>query len=134
MSFKTAQNAITAHFASGWATTIAYDNVEYTPPNPPAAWVRITVQPGLGESASLGATLERQYGDIFVQVFTPENTGTATAADTAQNAADRLRFKRIARTGDRDVRTFAASIKRIGNSDGWYQINVTIPFEYDDSV
>lgn len=132
MSFKTAVQAITSHFASGWGTTIAYPNVHFEKPND--KWVRLTVQPNLGRAADIGASLERQSGLIFVQCFTPDNQGPYVPAELAQDVADKLRFKRLSRTGERDVRTYAATINDVGNSDGYYQMNVSVQFEYDDET
>lgn len=132
MSYKSAVQAITSHFASGWGTPIAYDNVNFTKPN--EQWVRLSIQPNLGEAVDIGANLERQSGLIFVQCFTPDNEGPYTPATLAQDVADKLRFKRLSRTGERDVRTYAATINRVGNSDGYHQINVSVAFEYDDET
>jgi hypothetical protein len=133
MSIATARNAIHSKFNTEWAgqTPIAWDGVEFT--KPATAWVRIHVDGNTSAQAGFGdGVLHRQSGLIFVQVFIPANTGTADADSYAQDAADALQYKRLTRSGERPVRTWGATIRTIGHRDGWFQVNVEIPFDYDE--
>lgn len=134
MSFKAARNAINEHISQGWATPIAWDNVQQQniPPDPPVPWVRVTVQPAIGSQVALGTRIERTSGSIIVQGFVPQGTATAGSDDLVDAVAARLRLRRIPITGGRSVRTRAATINRVGNDgEGWYQQNVVVPFQFD---
>lgn len=138
MSFGTARNAINAAFDTAWAdqTPVEWPNVEFTKPNPKSAWVRITVDGNLAGQAGFGdGVLHRNSGLIFVQVFIPDNDGPADADTYAQSAANALQYKRIDHiSGGRPLRTWGATQRTVGNQDGWYQVNVTIPFDYDEVI
>lgn len=136
MSLRQARNAIEGRFNAQWAgrTAIAWDNAPFEKPSPQVSWVRIAVDGNVASQAAFGSgVLHRNAGLIFVQVFAPENTGTSESDTLAQAAADALAYQRITASGmDRPVRVYGATIRRIGESDGWRQTNVTIEFEYDE--
>lgn len=136
MSVKTAENAIVGAFATAWGvrTPVAYPNANFDKPNPAADWARIAVDGNVAANVGFGAGLRtRDEGLIFIQIFALPGEGTAGANDHAQFAVDAMQNKRFARSGELDVRTRKAVTRRVGNtSDGYYQVNVTIPFEYDE--
>lgn len=136
MSFGTVRNAINAAFNTAWAsaTPIAWPNVEFTKPD--SAWVRITVDGNVSDQAAFGdGVLHRNSGLIFIQVFIPDNQGPSSADTYAQNAADALQYKRIDHvSGGRPIRTWGATQRTVGNDNGWFQVNVTIPFDYDEVI
>lgn len=138
MSFATVTNALNATFNTAWAsaTPIAWPNVEFTKPNPQSAWVRVVVDGNVAGQAAFGdGVLHRTSGLVFIQVFVPDNDGPNEANTLSQSAADALQYKRIEYvSGGRPIRTWGAVIRSIGNSDGWYQVNVTIPFDYDEVI
>lgn len=127
MSFDDERAAIEGRFNTQWGSTteIAWDNVPFTPPA--TAWVRLSILPGESFNAALGATAVRHPGVIVVQIFTPEDTGTAQARTLAQSAANVFNNARFS-----GIRCRAAGIFRVGTFDGWYQMNVNIPFERDE--
>lgn len=110
-------------------TPIAWDGV----PNSPALqaaidakqpWVRLTINHGNSLTAALGSAPEvRRTGLIQVQVFTPENQGSRPAAVLADSLAAHLQYYAVDR-----LETLAASVQRVGPSDGWFQYGVALPF------
>ena len=130
VDFEDAQKAIETRFTTQWAaaTEVAYDNVVYTPGSTVVEWVRLNVLTGISTVASLGGAtnLYRSVGVVVVQVFVKEGEGARKALLLADTVA--AIFRGIQADG---VLYRAPSIDRIGPSDGWYQINVNIPFQWD---
>tara|TARA_B100000700_G_scaffold189815_1_gene209176 strand:- start:43103 stop:43501 length:399 start_codon:yes stop_codon:yes gene_type:complete len=129
MTFDEIRIATESRLASWDGVPVAYDGV----PNGPIvqaaidageAWVRLTIQHGDSRTAGLGSTPEvRRPGLIQCQVFTPDNQGSAEAYQIADSLAAQLQYYRSGA-----LETLAASVQRVGPSNGWYQINVSTPF------
>lgn len=133
MSFEAARKNIMAHFSSNFsgvaADKIAWDNVAFKPVTG-SPWVRVSIQGNLNNFASIGgpSIKVRRLGIVFVQVFVPEGTGTLVADQLADDIADALEAKQLL-TGE----TFQASTKtEAGANNGWYQLNVSTPFYFDE--
>lgn len=86
MSFEEAQQAVETYFAAAWsATTIAYANVDFTPPGS-GAWVRVTVENRDSRLVGLGAgRLVRHEGAVVVHVFVDDGTGVQGALGLADD-------------------------------------------------
>lgn len=132
MGFEDIRLAVEQRLAAWNGVPVAYDNAP-TPPSVQDAidakepWVRLTIQHGASNIAALGSSPEtRRTGLIQCQVFTAERIGSKPAADTADSLATHLQYQRLGR-----VETLAASVQRIGPSDGWFQYNLSIPFRAD---
>lgn len=110
-----------------WSTTdIAWDGVEYSP-TPGTSWVRLTVLPG--EDQFLTLDNYRQVGLVIIQIFTPENQGSTTArgyADTITGI-----FRNVKQSG---VLFRMPTTSRHGISEGWYQMNISIPYWREASL
>lgn len=88
------------------------------------SWVRCTINHGVSLVASISNQPEtRRTGLLQLQIFTPENRGSRPAALLADSLADHFEYWE-----DGHLTTEAASVQRIGPSDGWYQYNVSVPF------
>ena len=88
------------------------------------AWCRLTINHGVSMTAGIGsAPCVRRTGLIDIQVFTPEHKGSSPAAKLADRLAEHWEYWQKGH-----ISTQAASVRRIGSSDGWYQYNVSIPF------
>lgn len=132
MTFEQIRLAVESRLAAWDGVPVAYDNVA-TQPSVQAAidakepWVRLTINHGLSSIAALGSAPEtRRTGLIQCQVFTAERIGSSTAATLADSLASHLQYQRLGR-----VETLAASVQRVGLSDGWFQYNLTLPFRAD---
>ena len=129
MTFEQIRIAIESRAALWGEAPVAFDGV----PNGPTVqdaidakqpWVRLTIQHGDSTTAGLGDSPEvRRTGLIQCQVFTDDNQGSALAHQIADYLAAQLQYYR---TGS--LETLAASVQRVGPSDGWYQLNVSTPF------
>lgn len=134
MSFISAHNEIRTRLNTEWAnaTPIAFPNVSFNPPSPPSVWIRLTVNDGESQQIDIGskpATI-RYAGVIFVQIFTVSNKGDAEALTLADNV------KTIFNNWNGvNVVCRAAKIINVGNDgQGWYQVNVAIPFIRDEQL
>lgn len=135
MGFETAYNEIRTKFNTDWAarTPIAWPNVQYTPPDNKSYWGTFTIveapEQDSGTQISLGATTNanRYAGVIIIQLFAPLNVGDKqilTYADAALNI--------LGNWNGVTVRCRRGTIKNIGSDgQGWYQVNVRVPFIRD---
>ena len=134
MSFAEDRQSITEHFASNWNdTSIAYDNADFRMPND-EAWVRITINPNTHFSPNDGyfafsPTTIRMLGVVTIQVFCPLNVGDGLAYRLADEASDIFANKDLD-----NVQMRVPSIQRIGVREGWFQINVVIPYQRDSEL
>ena len=129
MTFEQIRQAIEGRMAQWADAPIAFDGV----PNSPALqaaidakdpWVRLTIQHGSSLTAYIGdGPKARRTGLVMLQVFTAENKGSRPAAVLADSIAAHLEFYQ-----DGQLETQAASVQRVGPSNGWYQYNVSLPF------
>jgi hypothetical protein len=129
--FEDARNAIESRMAANWSTTpIRYENVPFKETADP--YVALFIRDGEGIQASLGqVALRRWPGLIVVQVFVLPDTGTKLAktyAETIGAIFDRAEFA-VPNGGSITCRI--PSIAEVGVTNGWYQVNVTIPFIRD---
>jgi len=137
MSFEQHRQYIEDRFNTNFATNttpVQYDNVDFlikgsstlTDNKGLDEWCRLTIIPGLTVNADIGANRQRSVGVITVQVFTTSGTGS----DRARAIADSVKtvFENKSFNG---VRTQATSITRVGDSEGYLQMNVSTPFYVD---
>lgn len=128
MSFKDEVKAIESRLLANWATTpIRFEGVPFTEPS--SAYVALTVLTGEGVQISLGdVALRRWPGVIVIQIFVPELSGTRQAktyADSLGAIFDRAQFSSD-NSGVISCRT--PSVETIGMLEGWWQVNVLIPY------
>jgi len=128
------EKTIKSAFGLAWGTTtpIAWDDKDLNAELQSDSWVRFKVQHTTGTIASLGAPGTRGYrnfGLVFVQVFTP--VGRGKTANTILCTTARDVFRGVHLTGDIWFRNTA--IVDVGPDGKWYQQNVTAEFIYDDN-
>jgi hypothetical protein len=127
MSFVNERAYIEARLSANWATTpIDWENVDFDTPNN-SPWIRLSVLNGESDRRNINSG-KRHLGLVVIQIFVPINTGTNTIrgyADTLAAVFEDQDFD--------DVECGIASIAIIGNSDVWYQVNVTIPYRRNES-
>lgn len=136
MGYKGEFETLAGVFEAGWngATPIAWGNLDFTPVTPLAPWVRFSVLPGEAFHATAGApgaNIVRHPGLITVQVFVPLNSGSVEALGLADDVAEI--FRGYSSVG---IRCGAPWITHVGGAgdDGWYQVNVNIPFVRDEAL
>jgi hypothetical protein len=93
-------------------------------------WVRFTIRDGDGRRQTIGATsrLNRYVGVLIIQVFVAQKTGTATARTYAGLIAGIW----DGYAGEPCLEFGPATVTVVGDTGGWFQFNVTIPFLNDD--
>ncbi len=132
MTYAVAHAAIRQRFETQWATTTAvqYPGVKFT--EPAAAWVRLNIDQASSNWASMGDpgnNIERNLGQVTVQIFAPLGEGEGVAMELADQVRAVFRSWTDAASGLRfEVPPYA---RKVGNDD-WYQVNVIAPFRFDD--
>lgn len=93
-------------------------------------WVRFTIRDGDGDRQTIGSSsrLNRYVGALIVQVFVAQKTGTATA----RTYAGLIAAIWDGYAGEPCLEFGPASITVAGETEGWFQFNVTTPFKNDD--
>lgn len=120
------QEAINNSFSqrmNTWTETdIAWDNMDYVP-TVGTEWIRCTLLPSLTENNELG-TSKIHYGIFWIQIFTPENTGTGRAYELAE-MLDAIFSNQ---TFD-DIVCYASDVQRTGDEGhGWFQLNLRVNY------
>lgn len=122
MSFAAERQSIEERLFDNWLTTpIAYDNVDFDPPNA-SEWVRLSILNGSSTFTTM-ADNKRHTGVIIVQLFGPKNNGTATLrgyADAISAIFSGVKFD--------DVDCDVASLSTVRTDKNWLQMNVSIPY------
>jgi hypothetical protein len=132
MSYAAAHAAIRTRMETEWSgTPVQMPKVKFDVPN--TAWVRLNIDPSGAEWASMGDpgnNVERNLGQVTIQIFAPSGEGEGEALELSDNARAIFRSWRDAATGLRfEVPPYA---RNIGTQGKWYQINVVAPFKFDD--
>ena len=134
-----ANDLILKRFIAEWEdrTIFTFENSQFTPPglgipgdtSDVAAWTRVVVRGRESFQETIGATGNRKFqrkSEVFIQIFVPIDTGTGEANTLAQAA--REIFEGVKLNGD--IHFGAGIVEPIGVSDRWFQVNVTVPFDY----
>ncbi|WP_148250584.1 phage tail terminator-like protein [Raoultella terrigena] len=110
-------------------TAIASDAVDY--PNGPifdpsgrSIWARLTNIPGQAGATEIGAgPVVHRTGLIIIQLFVPVGCGTLLITQTADKLTELFEFQ-----DDGRLSYFAVSAVPAGETDGWSQLNLQIPY------
>lgn len=134
MGYQGEFETLAGAFETGWnkATPVAWSNLDFSPPSALSSWVRFSVLPGEAFHATAGApgkNIIRHPGLIVVQVFVPFNSGSITAYDLADDVAGIFRNYHSG-----GIRCSAPWVTPVSPSagEGWFQVNVNIPFVRDE--
>lgn len=122
-------NALFSFFQGEWGnkSPLMVEN-DSRQPQPAETWVRFALRGGVSTLASVGApgSNRAQYpGTILIQVFTPLAAGDAAGRKLADQAAQVFEGAKLEGF---DIGLPYVSVAEEPNEDGWYQINVTVPF------
>ena len=135
MTFEEFRDFAETKFGTDWTSTpIEFENIPestalVSAKESKSPWVRFTIRDGDGQRKTIGSDspVNRYVGVIIVQIFVAQKTGTATARGYADDvAADWNGFTQPCL----EFRT--PSIAVPGEIGGWFQINVSIPFQNDE--
>ena len=108
-----------------------FPNELYKPPNPPSLWARLIIAGGEEQRMDIGTgATNRTYrkpGVLIIQLFAPLNKGNNAVLVAADEVSDLFRNWCGA-----TITCGASSVEDIGNdNNGFYQVNITIPFHTD---
>ena len=137
MTQAEANTAIVQAFNTAWGvpgvtlTPIKYDNIEFDAANINVPWVALNVQFTGGEIASIGTVGGRNFrnfGLVFVQVFTPSGSNRLINDGFARTAKNVFRGVQLGTMWFRN-----AQVITVGNEGKWFQQNVSAEFIYDET-
>lgn len=128
MSFEAAQIAIESRLAANFtAYPIKWQNVVFDEETE-SIFVDLQVKEHDSERASLGPNpLHRSLGIISINVYVPENSGTATGRGIADDLA--AIFRDASFSG---IICRSPVVRNIGSYEGHYVINMSVPFHRDE--
>jgi len=138
MTWEAVHKALEVAFANDWSesTDISWTNQPFIPDKTvdpdsvKSPYVRFRIIKGAGEIIGVGAKrLQfRNVGIVFVSVFTAEDTGeqsNACLCDLVASIFDGRQFSA------EKLFCQASGIDEVGATNGWWQVNVSIPFYWD---
>lgn len=117
ISRMTAQTAIASE-------DVRYPNDKTYDPSGKAIWARLTNLPGQAGATEIGdGPVVHRTGIAFIQLFVPANSGSLLITQTADKLSSLFEF-----TNDGKLSYFAVSAVEAGETEGWYQVNLQIPY------
>lgn len=140
MNYETARNDLSNFVRTIWEAAVtaaghagaplAYDNLNFTPPQDGEPWGRLTVKFATGTRASLGSGSSasfRRGGALSLQVFTKIGSSTLTDDRIADNVVEALEDAgAVGVIWFRDVRK-----EDIGPDRSYHQSNIVVDFVFD---
>jgi len=137
MTFEEFQIFAEDKMATDWTTTpIQFENrtdsvALVTAKNAKNPWVRFTILDGDGQRQSIGSNspIHRYAGVMIAQIFVKQTIGTKLINQYADSIS--AIWKDYSGQPDVEVRT--PSVEKIGDDKGWFQKNVNIPFQNDET-
>jgi hypothetical protein len=132
-TIRQAREAVYGAFRTAWAnkSALTFDNENFSPPVK-APWVRFSMLHQDGVQESLGPVGNRRYlrsGTVIIQIFVPLNSALFVADGLVQDAKVILEGTTLLSTA---LRFYNAVAREIGESEGWYQFNLEVEFEYQE--
>lgn len=127
MTLTEIRNAVIARMAAQTAISksdVTYPNDPTFDPSGKDIWARLTNIPGLAGTNEIGAgPVVHRTGMVIIQLFVPAGSHSLLITETADKIRDLFEFK-----DDGKLSYFAVSVYEGGESDGWYQWNINIPY------
>lgn len=134
-SYEAIRKALATYFETNWTprTPIAWPNESFTP-SAGIACVRFTVLFSDTSRALITGSREKGTmirGLIVLQVFTPSGAGDSEISSLLDAASDLLKERRVEVTqGKAPLITKVPEPQIVGDSNGWFQVNLTTSFEF----
>jgi len=122
MSYDAARKTIQALLDDNWDTTKKVMSMNELPPES-GNWVRLNISSAESFRAAVKQKFYRHPGLVVVQVFVEKDKGNGLAVQYGDSIASIFRGA----TGG-GILFRAATVREIGPTEGWYQVNVEIPF------
>ena len=120
--------AVETRMQSQWtATPVFFDNTKSTPPDN-APWVRMVNLTGQSQKIDL-LNRYRTVGIIDFQVMVPLLSGVRAGKQLADQIASLWRSVTVS-----GIVFKTPSVARVGDTgNGWFQMNVSVPYYWDES-
>lgn len=134
-SYEGIRKALTTYFKDNWTfrTPVAWPNESFTP-SVGVSWVRFTVLFSDAGRALITGSREKGtmiHGLIVLQVFTPSGSGDSVISSLLDAANDLFKERRVeVIQGKAPLITKVPEPQIVGDSSGWFQVNLTTPFEF----
>jgi hypothetical protein len=128
MSYEQEIRDIEERFDTLWSSEDGdrtFSNRSYTPKDRP--WVRVTVKHNEAPRITLSQKWYRHTGIIFNQIFVEANKGEKAAMCLVDKISAIWRGQRFG-----GIQCQAVTVTNVGESNGWYQVNVSCPFYRDE--
>lgn len=117
ISRMTAQTAIASE-------DVSYPNGTTYDPSGKSIWARLTNIPGMAAANEIGAgPVVQRTGIAVIQIFVPAGSGSLLITQTADKLRELFEFETDGR-----LDYFAVSAVDAGETDGWAQMNIQIPY------
>jgi hypothetical protein len=129
MGFASAQISIESRFNSNFAgCPVQYENVPYTP-IPGTTFCTLEIVESYSQRADIGTTnpFHRSFGSIIVNFHLPLDVGTNQGRVLADTAAAIFRDQDFS-----GITCRSPVVRNIGEVEGWYIVNMTCPFFYNE--
>lgn len=137
MSFELLRASVIAAFIEGYKTPEAapfspahYPNQSFTEPSG-ERWIRVTIQPGETIPASIGATLTRTLGFLFIQVFIPVGQGSQPANEIADKISAFLNLTQLTPALGQDITFNTVSLEHVRDTAQWSEWLASCKFRHD---
>jgi hypothetical protein len=125
MNFDTPRESAETIMKNWGLIPINYDNVQFDS-KLYDEWARVTVASGDSFNACIGANIIRNTGLVIISLFNKQWSGSAETRDRADEVA--ALFNGVV---DNGVVYLASSLDRVGHATDYYQLNLSIPYQYD---
>lgn len=117
ISRMTAQAAIAAG-------DVRFPNDKTYDPSGKSIWARLTNIPGMASANEIGSgPVVHRTGIAVIQIFVPAGSGSLLITQTADKLRELFEFQTDGR-----LDYFAVSAVDVGETDGWAQMNIQIPY------
>ncbi len=131
-AFDDERRAFEARFAANFtALPIKYENIPFD--QPVTGWVAITVIPAGGGRSSIGTTVKRHryVGNLQIDIFVPEDTGTSAARSHADTIDTIFRDQQFSAGVSGTITCNTPVYVTGGVEDGFYRAILTTPYHRD---
>ena len=109
---------------------VVFENSEGGDKSTLREWGRIVLREGVANSVSIGETILRRFTGVAIfSIFICQESGTKKARKIAGTLGNK--FIGLRKDG---LRVYTPYLNTVGKSEGWFQVNLNTPFEFDQST
>ena len=106
------------------ASSVTYSNDPTFDPTGKSIWARLSNLPGMAAAVEIGnGPVTHRSGIIIIQLFVPVGSRSLLITETADKLRELFEWKT-----DGALDYFAVSAVDAGETDGWSQMNLQIPY------